>query len=80
MYLEAIILQVSWSFTSWPRRSDLRDASRAGNQVTFEVIIVQIWIPYYSEFGDVLGGQDGVNSEIHFKAIIRQVWKCTWAQ
>jgi len=30
-----------------------------------------------SEFGDALGGQDGVNSEMHLEAVINQVWKCT---
>jgi len=30
-----------------------------------------------SEFGDELGGPDGVNSEMHLEAVIERIWKCT---
>ena len=31
-----------------------------------------------SQFGDALGGRDGVNSEMHLEAVIEQIWTCTW--
>jgi len=30
------------------------------------------------EFGDALGGPDGVNSEMHWEAVIERVWRCIW--
>jgi len=30
------------------------------------------------EFGDLLRGRDRVNSEIHFEAVIKGGWRCTW--
>jgi len=39
-------------------------------EIYFEVIS--------SKFGDALGGQDGVNTELHLEAIIERVWRCLW--
>jgi len=33
--------------------------------------------PWWSEFGDGLGGRDRVNWELHLEAMIDQVWRCT---
>ena len=32
---------------------------------------------WWSDFGDALGGRDGVNSEMHLEAVIDRVWRCT---
>jgi len=36
------------------------------------------WRPRSNHLRDALGGQDGVNSEIHSEAVIDRVWRCTW--
>jgi len=36
------------------------------------------WRPGSSKFGDALGDQDRVNSEMHLYAVIERVWRCTW--
>jgi len=35
------------------------------------------WSPWLIEFGDALGGRDGVNSEMHLEGVIERVWRCT---
>jgi len=34
--------------------------------------------PWSREFGHALGGRGQVNSEMHFEAVIEQVWRCNW--
>jgi len=47
----------------------------------FESVIDWVWRCtgrlWSSEFGDALGGRDGVNSEMHLEAVIERVWRCT---
>jgi hypothetical protein len=31
------------------------------------------WRPCWNEFGDALGGEDRVNTEMHLEAVIKQV-------
>jgi len=49
--------------------------------IYLESVINQVWRctgrPWSSEFGDALGGRDGVNSEMHLEAEIDWVWRCT---
>jgi len=41
-------------------------------------IIVRTWRPWSVEFGDALGDDDRVNSEMQLEAVIERDWRCTW--
>jgi hypothetical protein len=41
---------------------------------TSEARVVLTWRLYCSAFREC----DGVNSEMHFKAVIEHIWRCTW--
>jgi len=70
------------------------DAECENSVIHLEAVIVWPgrfpWRPWWSEFGDVLGGRDQVeqkdllagrdrvNSEMHLKTILKLVWRYTW--
>jgi len=50
-------------------------------EMHWEAVIDRVWRctgrPRWSEFGDVLGARDGVNSDMHLEAVIERVWRFT---
>jgi len=65
MQLE-IVIEWTQRFTGRPSWCYFGDAHRARGRVNTE-----------SKFGDAIGDQDWVNSEMHLEAVIEQVWTCT---
>jgi len=71
-------LEMHWeAVIEWTQRCTWRPwLSEVGDSLG--VIMVHTWRPSSSRFGDAVGCGYRVNSEIHFEAIIRQVWRYTW--
>jgi hypothetical protein len=42
-----------------------------------EAMIVRMWKPELSNFGDTLGGHKGVRLEVHLHAVVTRVWTST---
>jgi hypothetical protein len=81
MKLEAII-EHRCSYTgrllSREFRNVLRSRDGACFSIQLDAMIVRYCTPYSYELGDTFGSCDWVTLEMHCKAAIEQVWRCTW--
>jgi hypothetical protein len=86
MYSVCILTYVSMYLYSYPSTHGISGLDAGGTGVLFEgrqkmtIERTQKYTtrPRSSKFGDALGSQGQVNSEMHFEAVIEQVWRCNW--
>jgi len=58
--------------------SECGDALGGHHCANLVAVIERVWRLQLRDFWDTLGGHDWVNIEIHLKAMIARVWRCTW--
>jgi len=85
MYSVCILIYVSMYLSSYLSTNDISGLAARGDWEQFKVhqkMMIE-WTqrytprPWLSEFGDAIGDRDGVNSEMHWEAVIEWVWRCT---